>query len=1183
VKGLQLKRLEAYGFKSFADKIEIEFDKGITAIVGPNGSGKSNITDAIRWVLGEQNIRNLRGLKSEDIIFAGSVSRRALGLAEVSLIFDNDGGLPVDFKEVAVTRRLFRSGESEFYINKTRCRLKDIYDLFADTGLGHDGMSIISQNKMDEILNSKPEERRLFFEETAGITKYRSRKRESVRKLEDTEHNLLRVTDIIHEIGNQLDALAANAEKTRRYNALQEEYKNCKLTGLYRKYEKFQAAEEKSRKLHEEYQDKELQAQTAVQLTEARKEALDKEQLEIEKALQLLAGKNSELRTKLENISSEIKVAGERKKQDDTLKTRLVEQRDGLIKEMAAAEEDVDKLGQEEASRRQQMNQAEALLTRENSKAAVLGKQIKLQKEECHKLEQDRQGKQQVLMEKQNALVLVERDIQDNVEHRGAREKEAEEVQGALASLQQEEVSVAADMQRAEQAKETLDKECQRIKQELRQLSERDNAFREQLLEMRQRSHVMENKLQFLQNMQKAYEGFGRAAKAVLKSREPWHSGICGAAAELIEVPQKYIMAIEIALGGSVQNVVTEDTETAQQAIAFLKRERAGRVTFLPLSSIVVHKPSAGQELREPGVLGYANDLVTCAAKYRKIADFLLGRTLVVDTLAHALSLAKKQGYRMRIVTLEGELLNPGGSLSGGSRQQKESGFLSRSGEIGTLEAGLDALRQKEPLLLDKQREVASQKGICEDGLHEKEDDFQQLGIRQAELRVAHAKLLKDISSRKEQLQAIEAMASSLQLSFAEAQKKRVETVHALHTLQEEYKGLTAKNDAAGEALEDMEQDAGDLAKYINDCSLKKVVLEQEVLRCHERRLLRQRELVRTQESLDKNGQEHRELANRLQTGYDKLLLLQQRAEECQTIYDEGIGQHKKLYEDKMAKLAESQENDKKTREAAGNLGRMQQKLHQIELEVSEVQFNLAQCCHTLQEEYGFSPEMAAGHVMELAAAALQEKMQKLQSELNGLGQVNPNAVTEYEEAQKRHDFMQRQAQDLITAKENLVNILHEMDVTMTKQFKSALTEIDGYFRGIFVKLFGGGNAELVLTDEKNVLEAGVEILVQLPDKKRQNLTALSGGERALTVIALLFSFLKYKPSPFSVLDEIDAPLDEANISRFCTLLRDFAKNTQFIIVTHRKGTMEAVDVMYGVTIQDAGVSQMVSVRLDEI
>ena len=1180
---LQLKRLETYGFKSFADKIEIDFDKGITAIVGPNGSGKSNITDAIRWVLGEQNVRNLRGTKAEDIIFTGSAARRALGVAEVSLVFDNDGTLPVDFKEVVITRRLFRSGESEFYINKGRCRLKDIYNLFADTGLGHDGMSIIGQNKIDEILNSKPEERRLFFEETAGITKYRNRKRESVRKLEDTEKNLVRVTDILQEIDNQLEPLAASAAKTREYNELQEDYKNCRLTEIHHKYTKLSETAAKQAGELQDSQDQVTAAETSVRLTELRKEELGKEILDLDHSLQELAEKNNALRDKIEGASSEIQVLEERGRQSKAARERILAQRAALEKEADTVRQELGQLAADKEQRAVELSGAEENLAKQKEASAALAQKLREQRELCSGLDSQREALTKKLMEKQNELLLIERDIENSTADRESRETEAQTAATGLAALEAElqEQTTALEQAAQEQAGQEADREAGRT--QLQQAETKAARIQEERVKNRQELHAADSKLQFLRNMQQSYEGFGRAAKAVLKSQAAWAGGVCGAVAELLQVPQQYITAIETALGSSQQNVVTEDTNTAKAAIAFLKKERLGRVTFLPLQSIVVRTVSNGPERQDTGVIGYANEIVGTDAKYKKIADFLLSRTLVVDTLDHALALAKKHGYRLRIVTLEGELLNPGGSLSGGSQQHREASFLNRGGEISALEQKTAELSAAEKRLEQEQMTAATARQAAADQLTKVEQMLQALAVRSAELRVARERLQAEKSEKAVQLDQLQKLAAEFQQSFAKAQEQRVAAARQVRELETEQAALQAKVDEAREVFADLDQDADDLGKYINDCEVNRTVLEQELLRSQERALLKQREREKAQEGAARTVEEEKALENGREESQQRLQSLRAENEEWQGLYDAGQKEHKDVYAKRMAKLVESQNNDQAARDAARKLSSLQNRLHQLELAASQVKFSLEQCAEQLLADYGLTPERAAECALELSPAAVRQHMQTLEKKMADLGPVNPNAVQEYEELSKRSEFMQKQSRDLIAAKDNLLDILREMDITMTKQFKEAFQKINTYFGEIFVKLFGGGEARILLTDEANVLEAGVEIEVQLPEKKRQNLSALSGGERALTVIALLFSFLRYRPSPFSVLDEIDAPLDEANISRFGSFLRDYATQTQFIIVTHRKGTMEAADAMYGVTIEDAGVSKILSVRLNEL
>lgn len=998
---LQLKKLEAYGFKSFADKIEVDFDRGITAIVGPNGSGKSNISDAIKWVLGEQNVRNIRGVKAEDIIFAGSESRHSMGVAEVSLYFDNnDGTLPVDFREVVVTRRLFRTGESEFYINKSRCRLKDIVNLFADSGIGHDSMGIISQNKMDEILNARPEEKRLFFEEAAGISKYRSRKKEAMRKLEDTENNLQRVHDILGEIENQLEPLAEGAAKAKRYQELQEEQADLQLTGLYQHYQRLQARRGEFDQRLQEKKDQELAANTAKQLIESRSAQLDGELLNLEKNLEQLAQKRQEIHNSLEEADSRIKVLEERRRQGKA----------------------------------------------------------------------NRQRHQQQIRQQQAAM--------------------AESGEG-VAGLEQAEKSAQSKKQAVEQEIVVKRQRAKELRQSLTELRQQGQGLTQQKQKIQAVIQSAEGRVQVLERLQSSYEGFGRAVKAVLKNQQPWKAGICGAVAELLDVPGKYVLAIETALGGSLQNIVTKDTDTAKAAIAMLKADKLGRATFLPLSSIVVRQNREQLPAQAKGIIGWAHQVVQVDNAYSKVAEFLLGRTLVVDNLENALALNKNMGQRLRIVTLEGELLTPGGALTGGSQHHKESSFLNRREEIAQL--------------------------------HQELKEKQGQG---------------------------EALASKI------AQ------------MQEQY--------------EKLDEEAEELSQSTSQLEMNKTVLEQQAIRAREQILLRQREIQRCQAAIDSQTEELAVMEQELSDSMAEIVELMEVCQRQQKAYAKADEEYRGVYQQRLSRMAEKKNNDKEIREAGSRLQAIQNQLHQLELDASKIDYELEQSQDKMLSEYGLIPERAAEKVQDLAPGELKKSLAALDRELKQLGPVNPNAPQEYEELQKRHGFLAGNAEDLEKAKADLLQLIEQMEQVMTKQFGDAFVKINEYFGEIFVKLFGGGQAGIQLTDKEKLLEAGVNIFVTVPGKKMQNLSVLSGGERALTVVALLFSFLKYRPAPFSVLDEIDAPLDEANIGRFGKFIREYAEKTQFIMVTHRKGTMEVADTMYGVTIEDAGVSKILSVKLED-
>ncbi|WP_303105475.1 chromosome segregation protein SMC [uncultured Mitsuokella sp.] len=1180
-----MKRLEAYGFKSFADKISIEFDQGITAIVGPNGSGKSNITDAIRWVLGEQNIRNLRGTKSEDIIFAGSASRRPLNIAEVSLVFDNDGTLPVDFREVVVTRRLYRSGESEYFINRSRCRLKDIYELFADTGIGHDGMSIIGQNRMEDILNSRPEERRAYFEEAAGITKYRNRKRETLRKLTDTEGNLVRVQDIVHEIENQLEPMARHAEKTRAYNELSADYKRCQLTQLSRRYAKEAAHRAENEQKLQKARDEAVAAKTAIQQAEARQEAIGKEILDLEQAMKASAEKNETLRQRLEAAHREMAALEERQEQSGAAKERLAKRREELTRALASSVGEIGRLTAEASDQEQALKAAEAALGERKAQQGELGALLKRYKEATAKTLARKEACQQELAKETQALAVLERDIENSETGQAERQEALKQAKAQQMALSARQETLGVRQQQANEELQQAVRAQQQARHEQQDAQEALARRRDALADLRQKLATAREKVDFLKHMQEEYEGFGKGPKAVLRAREPWHKGVNGAVAELVEIPQDYVTAIEVALGGNQQNIVTEDTDTAKEAIAYLKRRHLGRVTFLPLSTLVVPYPNEHERRAEgrEGVIGWAHELVTVDAHCRKAVDFLLARILVVDTLDHALALAKEFKYRLRIVTLTGEFLAPGGSLSGGGRQGREASFLNRGGEIEALHASIAAWQEQEGTGQQASEEAAQKAKEAAAAQQAAMERVQQASEQRAELRAEDRRLREAQEAKAQEVAARAKAAQEYEASFAANANRRVLQLRKVKELQQALETACRAADEARLDLEDAMQDADDLAAVLQDQELKRTVLEQELMRRREHIALCRQEKQRGEQALKESEQEERDLLEGLAASLKRLNQLQQEAASWQDHFDAGQEEQRSFYEQRMEKMAVAQEADRKTRAANRELGKVQSELHQLELTGAKAEMAIEETQQAILKGFGLTPERAAEEAYDWEPARLRQTMKELAAKIEALGPVNPNALEEYEALQKRHDFMQKQAGDLVEAKDNLLHIIAEMDEAMTQQFREAFAAIQSYFGEIFVRLFGGGQAELRMLDEHDVLNTGIDILVTLPQKKRQSLAALSGGERALTVIALLFAFLRYRPSPFSVLDEIDAPLDEANVVRFGRFLREFAAKTQFIVVTHRKGTMEAVDTMYGVTVEDAGVSRLLSVKLDEI
>ncbi|MCI6159050.1 MAG: chromosome segregation protein SMC [Selenomonadaceae bacterium] len=1206
---MQLKRLEAYGFKSFADKITMDFEQGITAVVGPNGSGKSNITDAIRWALGEQNIRNLRGTKAEDLLFTGSASRHALGAAEVSLTFDNsDGTLPVDFQEVVVTRRLYRSGENECYINKSRCRLKDIYNLFADTGIGHDGMSIIGQNRIDAILNARPEERRGFFEETAGITKYRNRKRESLRRLEDTEANLVRVRDITGELEQQLGPLEQAAEKAKRWQDLDADYKMVKVTDLSRDYD---AEAEKNAALGKQKQavdDAITAAETRAKTAEAEKAAAEAEAAKLEDARQKRVAENERQRQAIEKRKQEMAALKERTGQSEAAKERLAREHEQICGEIEQARKDLIAIEQNGKAQEQDLLLASDLLEKEKEKQKKYQDVVESRQESLRQAEEAFHAAEKRESDLRQTLAVLDRDVENGTGSKEETQKALAAARAQLDTLQQSGAEAEAACKSADEAALAHAAALKQAEQGLRA------AMQDQREMERARQHMVQEKrdaasrLSMLRRLQKSYEGFGRAPRAILQSSYPWRGGVLGAVAELMEVPRDYVTAIETALGPAAQYLVTEDEGTAKAAIQFLKEQRLGRATFLPLASLVV-KPALGDGIQaETGVVGWASELVRPVARKeraQKAIDFLLSRTLVVDTLDHALALARRKNHRLRIVTLGGERLNPGGSLSGGQSRGQETSFLHRQGEMEQASAKVKELEKKEKAVITACQEAEQANALAQESLAAARDAQQRAAVEQARARTNAAQLAERVKQAQAQAQALAVTAEAQAHSFAELQKKRQEIFSARKTAEQALQQAEAVRADAQDAAEDAGQDAADLAEHIKKCELERAVLEQQTLRAKEQAELRRSAMQSSEKRLRQNEQETAKLEAAKQASSGQLETIRQEMEAQQKVLDEGRASQQDLYQQRMKKLAESREKDEAVRAASREAAAQQENRHRLDLQAARIQMKLEEITGVMRRDYGVTPGLARQQALDLPEEELGERLHALRRELDAIGPVNPQAVEEYENRRARYAFLEKQAADLEAAEDNLKKILEEMDAAMTKQFRAAFTAIQSAFQECFEKLFGGGRAELRLVPSKaqpesdaglapdgqekqaavrkvDILTAGIEILVTLPKKKRQNLAALSGGERALTVIALLFAFLRYKPSPFSVLDEIDAPLDEANVVRFGRFLQELSGDTQFIVVTHRKGTMEAANTLYGVTLEQAGVSRILSVKLDE-
>ena len=1179
---MQLKRLEAYGFKSFAERIVVQFDQGITAVVGPNGSGKSNITDAVRWVLGEQNIRMLRGLRAEDIIFAGSSARRALSVAEVILVFDNtDKTLPIDYEEVVVKRRLYRNGDSEIYLNDSRCRIKDIYQLFADTGIGHDGMSIIGQNRLNDILDSRPEDRRVFFEETAGITKYRTRKQEALRKLRDNDADLVRLSDIMHAQAAELQPLSQQAEKTKQFRALDSERRSYQLTALVQQHESLQKEQESAdRELHV-HEEAEIRAMQERKEKEDQKTALEEKMAAIDLRMGEQEQKSTELQSKLDHLTREAALLEGRRDEGEKRKAYIEQQRQSAEVKIQTTRQEIAQIDALLVRKREECTGKEHALHEACAELERVQALVHTEEKEQERNAHARHAVQRVLARLREKLAAVSGAHQDS-DHAASAQEELARRRSLLIETQSELTAAEDEARHIEEELCGVKEKCSRIQKEMEELRRAQENDERQIRQTEGEMLRAQQSLEFLRRMQESYEGFGKDVQIVLRAQEPWRNHVAGTVADLIRIPQRFLAAMEAALGGSVRNIVTEDAQTAKEAISYLKRNHGGRVTFLPLTTIAVRSPRDIDVKQHKGIIGWANTLVQADGQFQRVVDHLLGQTLVMETLDDALVTAKKEGYRLRIVTLTGELLNPGGSLSGGGRRKQQTMLLNRHAEIEETEANLAA---KSKLC----GECRAAREEHQNAWQIKDRDVQRCTKQIEQL---SGELLKNNGNREllqaraldhaEAVQKMEHAEQERAIYSAQLAKKRVQLerhiaqceVHESRFIHEQEK-LNQSGREYGAALKKTADSIH--ALEVELASLRTSIDTEEMHR--KSRVLEEQDARKAQSDI---AAQEKQLSEELTAGIARIASLSEEISVQEKLLRESRKNSSDLRDARLAHEADVRVLDEALKKCLINLEEIRSKRHECDKLVERIHLRMGDCRERLLSDFGLTPESAVDQAKHAEPQVVSAHLRELESAIQSLGTVNPNAIEEYEEKKARYEEEERQVEDLKSAKQDIEQIIQKIDQDMTRTFREAFRQIQEYFNEIFVRLFGGGIAELRLTDKEDILNSGVEILVTLPDKKRQNLSALSGGERALTVIALLFSFLRYRPSPFSILDEIDAPLDEANVSRFGDFLQEFAKHTQFIVVTHRKGTMRAADTMYGVTVEDAGVSKVLSIRLKD-
>jgi chromosome segregation protein len=1190
-----LKRLEIQGFKSFADKTLLEYKPGITLVVGPNGSGKSNIADAIRWVLGEQSVKSLRGDKMEDVIFAGSEKRRSLGLAEVSLTLDNSSGLfPLDYNEITVTRRLYRSGESEYLINRVPCRLRDIHELFMDTGIGREGFSIIGQGKIDEVLSVKSEERRVLLEEAAGIVKYRYKKRETVKKLEETENSLVRLMDIIRELTMQERPLAEQAEKAAIYREKKTELDNLEIGMIVEETtnytEQMGKVQEKARELEmalEEARTHYHQVQTSE----------EEYRLELQKKDEELAGYQEKIYQ--ENVALE-----KHESQKQLVSARqadLIARREQLAKEKEQLQEEISRIQQELAAHQEQetgllsqlaegkekLQQYEAMLAEENQKEQAERERIEaLQNEHFELLQKETSVQNEITGLKQRLLVIQRQQEQISAKENQMK-AEMSQVMEKLTSLEKEIEDNTVLLGNLERELVEKDQQYLQTREDLKKQQGQNEKLKEE------HSNLV-SRYKLLAEMEKEGQGYGQGVREILQMKEKGQlSGIIGTVAQIIDVPRDYETAVEVVLGGSLQHLVTEKEQYAREAIAWLKKNNRGRVTFLPLDTVKGSAKGAVNEegrsksvaaLSRKGVIGRLSELVHYDERYRGIMEFLLGRTWLVENLALAVEKGKETGFRFRLVTLDGETVNPGGSLTGGSKKAVGSSILGRKRNMEELQQKIKDL--DESLLAGRQKETELEEAV-QDARRQWEEVKERIqGLRLREV---------EVSSVLDRWQADkgrqETEAGNLQAQITEVSQEKESILQNVEQLGEEKMQLAEKRQGCLTQLEELQEKARlhQQEKLRKNEELTQLRIEAATAEAKLTAFRKEENYHRVR--LSQLEQEIQEITDEVQNSGQKEIELAQAFAEA----EEGIVNSLKQLRQLEAELEERREDKQNVQELMGGLAQeikkyaylmheKEEKIHQLQLQQSRWETSLEAAESRLAEQYGLTVMEAQALNISLpdSRKKVMERIARLKVELQELGEVNLGAIEEYHRLKERMDFLSNQVNDMSEAKARLEVVIREMDQIMAQRFKETYERVNEAFKTVFTQLFGGGKAELLLDEPDRLLETGVEIVAQPPGKKPQNLSLLSGGERALTAIALLMAMLRVHPSPFCVLDEIESHLDEANVDRFADLLREFAQKTQFIVISHRKGTMEAADVLYGITMEETGVSRLVSVKLED-
>lgn len=1181
---MYLKRLDVSGFKSFADKTSIEFVPGVTAVVGPNGSGKSNITEAIRWVLGEQSAKSLRGTKMEDIIFSGSDARKAVNLADVTLILDNsDHYLNLDFSELSVTRRVFRSGESEFLINGQSCRLKDIVDLFLDSGLGKEAYSVIGQGKIDEILNSKAEDKRRIFEEASGVLKYKLRKQAAEKQLDDAEDNLSRVEDILHELESRLEPLKEQASLAKEYLEKKEELKQVDVGllayDIERMHADWTASKTEAARLEKERVALEQEISAEESAFSSNRQALQ----ELEQKIDSLQNAWAMYGEQLEKLLGQKEVLAERKRHAETTSEELKDRLTSVAQQLQEAQK---ALQEAERAYKSENSRMKALNTDLSEKEAAFGgfaQNLEARLNELNSQYVEILNQQAALHNEQHYLSEQDKAIEEK-RRRSAANTDA--VHRTLRKAQEEREKTESNLAQASERRDQLKTQFAVQKNMLEKDKKRYDQQKAAIEKIDRLSDQAISRKEMLEALQEDYAGFYQGVKEVLKHKEKLQ-GVHGAVAELIRVDRRYQLAIETALGAAAQSVIVADETAGRQAIRFLCERQAGRATFLPMAVIKGRSLGAAERQliieQRDSLVGLADQLIQCEARYRPILAHLLGTTVIAQSLAGANQLAKILHYRYRIVTLEGDVVSPGGAMTGGSVKTNRSSVLSRTTEIESLKQQIDEMRAKSSEL---------------------KQSFSALKARIASEEMETAKMGQALAAAEDAYRNLEVLCSQSRAEeknsadkFQLLSRENSDFVKEQQAIQNRLKVIAAELQNKQEQEQQSSQEIARFSSLRKNREAAKDALQEEITALKVQAAHQSQVTLHLKEKMHESAEKAADLKA-------TLAALQLSMADV----DETLGGHELSAED-LDRRAQTVKGEKESAadelEKAKALRRNKQELlSKGEAELSDARRRMNQLTSALEHENVSLNrlDVALDHLIdtlreeyELTVAAAKEqfpltlepdearkKVKLIKRSIDELGTVNLGAIEEYQQVSEREHFLSEQREDLLRARANLENVMTEMDQEVCQRFSKTFGQIRNHFRTVFAELFGGGQADLKLIDPDDLLNSGIDILAEPPGKKLQKLSLLSGGERALTAIALLFAILKVRPVPFCVLDEVEAALDDANVDRYAEFLKKFSSETQFIVVTHRHGTMEHADVLYGVTMQESGISRLVSVRLEE-